>query len=356
MVKWAGNSADDEAMEEVHARGDDLGYSVAEMARTGRPRDIVRLLVARLGSLTSVSVAEGALADESADVLWTVTHHAQCSNEARVAVGDAGLLGEAIRARAPITVSHDGVARAVPLVVGISVVGSIGVAGGDQVPEILDRLEDMAAMAVLGLEHAAEHRRAMRSVTEMATVLSSLIESRDTYTESHCVALAETSVALGIRMGLTSEQLTVLNLAGHLHDIGKVSIPDEVLLKRGPLTDSEFAVMKSHAAIGERVLSRITSFAQVAPVVGQHHEQFDGTGYPRGLKREDILLEARVLAVVDAFDAMTTSRPYRPALSAEVAMQEISDGAGSQFDPEVAGMFLRYLEGEEAQWLPSTSN
>src|SRR5690606_24456320 len=133
-------------------------------------------------------------------------------------------------------------------------------------------------------------------------VLSSLIESRDTYTESHCVALAEMSVALGIRMGMETEQLTVLNLAGHLHDIGKVSIPDEVLLKRGPLTESEFSVMKSHAVIGQRVLSRITAFELVAPVVGHHHERFDGRGYAQGLKRDDILLEARVLAVVDAVD------------------------------------------------------
>jgi HD-GYP domain-containing protein (c-di-GMP phosphodiesterase class II) len=296
------------------------------------------------------------LTDENASVLWTVTHHAQSSTEALVAVSDAGLLGEAISAGTPAVVSEDGTARAMPLVVRNSVVGSLGIAGCDVAPGDLERLEDMAAMAALGLEHAAEHRRGLRSVTEMATVLSSLIESRDTYTESHCVALAEMSVAIGIRMGLTSEQLTVLNLAGHLHDIGKVSIPDEVLLKRGPLTESEYSVMKSHAAIGERVLSRITSFAQVAPVVGQHHERFDGTGYPRGLSRDDILLEARVLAVVDAFDAMTTSRPYRPALPAEVAVQEIIDGAGSQFDPEVAGMFLRYLEGEEAQWTPNTSN
>lgn len=343
-------------MEQANARGDHFGYSVAELARTGRPRDIVRLLVARLGTLPSVSVAEGALADETADVLWTVTHRGRSSSEALVAVDDAAQLGEAIHARTGVMISQHGFARAIPLSVGNSIVGSLGLAGSDVAAADLDRLEDLATIAALGLEHASEHRRTLRSVTEMATVLSSLIESRDTYTESHCVALAETSVALGIRMGLSSEQLTVLNLAGHLHDIGKVSIPDEVLLKRGPLTDSEFTVMKSHAAIGERVLSRITSFAQVAPVVGQHHEQFDGTGYPRGLKRDGILLEARVLAVIDAFDAMTTSRPYRPALPTDVAMQEISDGAGSQFDPEVAGMFLRYLEGEEAQWIPSISN
>lgn len=343
-------------MEEAHTLDGGWGFSVAELARTARPRDILRVLVARLGALAPNSVAQGALADQGADLLWTVTYRSSASTETVVQTREAGLLGEAFTQRRPLTATQSGIARAFPLPVGDTVVGSLGLTVPDDDSGDFAHLEHLAAMAALGLEHAAEHRRAVRSVTETATVLSSLIESRDTYTESHCVALAEMSVALGIRMGLESEQLTVLNLAGHLHDIGKVSIPDEVLLKRGPLTESEFAVMKSHAVIGERVLSRITSFTRVAPVVGQHHERFDGSGYPQGLKADDILLEARVLAVVDAFDAMTTSRPYRPALSVGVAMQEISDGAGSQFDPDVAGMFLRYLEGEEAQWITSISN
>src|SRR5690606_17216687 len=118
-----------------------------------------------------------------------------------------GLLGEAFSRRTPVTATRSGTARALPLVVGGTVVGALGVTGAAGATADLDRLDDLTALAVLGLEHAAEHRRALRSVTETATVLSSLIESRDTYTESHCVALAEMSVALGIRMGMETEQL-----------------------------------------------------------------------------------------------------------------------------------------------------
>jgi len=341
-------------MPEEHASGvgdddRDLARVVVELARGGRTRDLVRLLVARLGSLESVSVAAAALIEESRSRMWSIRSGPDGWGETSLSVDDPGPLAASVRSGRSMH-GEDAMMWVVPLVVSGSVLGSLGIGGpGVSVGDRL-RLADLALVTVLSLENTALHLSASRSVTEIATVLSSLIESRDTYTESHCVALAEMSVGVGIRMGLDSDRLTVLNLAGHLHDIGKVSVPDEVLLKQGPLSEAEFSVMKSHAMIGETVLAKISSFATVAPVVGQHHERFDGSGYPRGLSGDGILFEARVLSVVDAFDAMTTSRPYRPALTAEVAVQEILDGAGSQFDPDVAGMFLYYLEGEEAQW------
>lgn len=339
------------------ADGDDkdLARTVVELARGGRTRDLLRLSVARLSMLGSVSAAAAAIIEESGRPMWSIRIGDDGPREAMLPGDDAGALAESARSGNPVRGVAGLTMFAVPLRVDGKVVGSLGVGGTDVSPGDRERLDDLAAVTALGLEHALLQRSASRSVTEIATVLSSLIESRDTYTESHCVALAEMSVAVGLRMRLPGERLTVLNLAGHLHDIGKVSIPDEVLLKQGALTEAEFSVMKSHAMIGETVLARISSFAVVAPVVGQHHERFDGSGYPRGLKGDGILLESRVLAVVDAFDAMTTSRPYRPALPAEVAVQEIVDGAGSQFDPEVARMFLYYLEGEEAQWTPNRS-
>lgn len=342
-------------------RTDELGIAgdLAELSRTGRRHDIIRLLVQRLSSLTSVSVAAGGLVDESGSRLAVVRLGPAGWENVVVSGTDSGSLAEVVRtsrsvaARSDTDDSDSGITSAEPLMVDGAVIGSLGIGGKDLGEEDLMRLEELSALASLTLENAALHRRATRSVTETATVLSSLIESRDTYTESHCVALAEISVGVGIRMGVQDNQLTVLNLAGHLHDIGKVSLPDDVLLKKGPLDDDEFAVMKSHAAVGERVLSKIEYFVDVAPVVGQHHERFDGSGYPRGLSGEGILLEARILAVADAFDAMTSSRPYRPALPTAVAIQEIEDGAGSQFDPDVAAVFLHYLEGEQAQWIPS---
>lgn len=338
------------------ARG--LAPTLIELGRTGRRDELLGLLLDRSLAVPGASVAAAGLLDHTRAHL-DVTRSGPDGVEKLVVAGTgANPLAQAVRTGEPVQIDNGnlagavdgGIEVAVPVIDDGVVIGSLGVGGARLSEEARSRLEELAALASLTLENVSLHNSAVRSVTEIATVLSSLIESRDTYTESHCVALAEMSVGVGIRMGLDDSQLTVLNLAGHLHDIGKVSIPDDVLLKRGPLDEDEFAVMKSHAALGENVLSKITHLADVAPVVGQHHERFDGSGYPRGLRADRILLEARILAVVDAFDAMTSSRPYRPALSTDVAIQELRSGVGGQFDPDVTTIFLEFWKGEQAQW------
>lgn len=217
----------------------------------------------------------------------------------------------------------------------------------EAVSEEMNRLRSRASMA---LEHATLRNSSRSTLQETVSVLAALIEGRDAYTERHCINLAEMSLAVGLRMGVTGERLDRLTYGGLLHDIGKIAIPDAILNKPGALTDREFEEMKTHAAFGEEILSRIKSLADVGPIVGQHHERFDGAGYPKGLRSEQIVFEARILSVVDAFDAMTTARPYRPAMPWDRAVAEISSGAQKQFDPEVVEVFLRYIEGEEAQW------
>ncbi|MFP3913487.1 MAG: HD-GYP domain-containing protein, partial [Actinomycetota bacterium] len=290
------------------------------LARANRRTDVLAILVERLHSSPGVPAAAGALATDNgrpASTLWR---------------DDSGwsdlpdreseeLLGQVLRSGSWATDPSGSLRLAAPLWVAESVVGALAI-GGEPTDGSRAALEDASALGTLTLENATLRRNAARSLTEVATVLSALIESRDTYTESHCVALAETSVGVGIRLGLADDRLTVLNLAGHMHDIGKVSVPDAILLKPGPLTEGELSVMQSHASIGEEVLMRIRDFADVAPVVGQHHERYDGDGYPRGLRGDEILLEARILAVADAYDAMTSSRPYRRALPEEVALGE----------------------------------
>lgn len=211
----------------------------------------------------------------------------------------------------------------------------------------LDQLRFRASMA---LEHASLRNASRSTLQETVSVLAALIEGRDAYTERHCINLAEMSLAVGLRMGVGGDRLDRLTYGGLLHDIGKISIPDSILNKPGALTEREFEEMKTHAAIGEEILGRIKSLADVGPIVGQHHERYDGGGYPRGLHGEEIVFEARILAVVDTFDAMTTTRPYRPAMPWTRAVEEISSSSGKQFDPEVVDVFLRYIEGEEAQW------
>jgi HD-GYP domain-containing protein (c-di-GMP phosphodiesterase class II) len=131
--------------------------------------------------------------------------------------------------------------------------------------------------------------------------------------------------------------------AGLLHDIGKVAIPDAILRKPGPLTEEELRLMQTHTTVGRRILEGLPPMRTVARVVEQHHERFDGSGYPHALKGKEILLPARIISVVDAFDAMTSTRPYRRALGRDKAVEELRAGAGSQFDPDVVRVFLQYV-------------
>ncbi|PYU14088.1 MAG: metal-dependent phosphohydrolase, partial [Acidobacteria bacterium] len=152
------------------------------------------------------------------------------------------------------------------------------------------------------------------------TVLFSLalsIEAKDPYTEGHCDRLSKYSVALAERLNLRDELRVALRRAGTVHDIGKVAVPEHILLKPGPLTPEEWKVMKQHPLVGERICAPLKSFRHVLPVIRHHHEKLDGSGYPDGLKGEEIPLTARILQTVDIYDALTTSRPYRKALSSK---------------------------------------
>lgn len=160
------------------------------------------------------------------------------------------------------------------------------------------------------------------------TVLFSLalsIEAKDPYTEGHCDRLSKYSVALAEHLGLPEALRVALRRAGVVHDVGKVTVPEHILLKQGPLTPEEWKVMKQHPVVGERICSPLKSFRQVLPIIRHHHEKLDGSGYPDGLKGQEIPLTARILQTVDIYDALTTDRPYRKALSAKEAfavMQE----------------------------------
>ena len=154
------------------------------------------------------------------------------------------------------------------------------------------------------------------------TVLFSLalsIEAKDPYTEGHCDRLSKYSVALAERRGLSTELQVVLRRAGIVHDIGKVAVPDQVLLKPGPLTPEEWNIMRQHPLVGERICAPLKSFRHVLPVIRSHHEKLDGSGYPDGLKGDEIPLTVQIMQTVDIYDALTTVRPYRKALSPKEA-------------------------------------
>src|ERR1700742_140841 len=153
------------------------------------------------------------------------------------------------------------------------------------------------------------------------TSLAASIEAKDPYTHGHCERLSNYSVALGKKLGMSDELCMALRKGGIVHDIGKVAVPERILLKPERLTPEEWYIMKQHPAVGERICAPLRSFRSVLPIIRHHHEKLDGTGYPDGLKGDEIPLTARVLQTVDIYDALTTDRPYRPALAVEEALE-----------------------------------
>jgi putative two-component system response regulator len=170
------------------------------------------------------------------------------------------------------------------------------------------------------------------------------IEARDPTTHGHCGRLSEISALLGSRMGLEPEQVTALRRAGVVHDVGKVAIPDSILLKQGPLTGDEEALLRQHPVVGEHICAPLKSFRLVLPIIRHHHEKQDGTGYPDGLRGDEIPLTARILQIVDVYDALTTERPYRIALDSAAALDHIEDEASrGWWDPRLLIEFRKML-------------
>ena len=185
--------------------------------------------------------------------------------------------------------------------------------------------------------------------TETISALMSALEARDPYTEAHTTRIRDLAVALAVGLQVPGEVRRAVKLGAILHDVGKIGIPDAVLLKPGPLTDEEWIIMRAHPAIGERMLGSIDFLTSALPVIRHHHERWDGRGYPDGLRGEAIPIGARIVAVCDAFDAMTSDRPYRGAMTLEAACDELVACAGAQFDPACAALLVEVLSrmGEE---------
>lgn len=178
---------------------------------------------------------------------------------------------------------------------------------------------------------------------ESIETLRYTVEAKDPYTRGHSDRVSAYSVLIGKHLGLSDDDLKIIRIGGLFHDIGKIGVPDSILLKTEKLTDDEYSEIKNHPSIGAHILSNATIFKDIIPIVKHHHEKYDGNGYPSKLKGEDIPLFARIAAVADTFDAMTSKRTYRDSLGLDIVKSEIEKCKGTQFDPKISDIFLDIL-------------
>jgi diguanylate cyclase (GGDEF)-like protein/putative nucleotidyltransferase with HDIG domain len=287
-----------------HAAGDELlRWVVTTLRRTIRPADAI----GRLGG------------DEFAVVFADV--------DSAGAVEGAARMTEALRERAPCSI-------------GMATFPMDGV-----------ELEELMRQADIRL-YASRHGRPDRDTTSTterlswAATLAHAVDARMNAQHEHSRAVAECAVAIATALGWRVDMLGMLRIAAMLHDVGKVTVPDEILCKRGRLTVAEFAVIKGHSVAGAELVSRIEGLDMIVPWIRHSHESFDGSGYPDGLREEAIPQASRIMLVADAFDAITSTRPYRDGLSVAHACEELRRNAGSQFDPACVDALLRFLDSE----------
>lgn len=207
-------------------------------------------------------------------------------------------------------------------------------------------IKQMYEIKRINEELAESNEKLEQAYLDMVQTLRYTVEAKDPYTRGHSDRVSEYSVLIGERLGLQEHQLKTLKIGGLFHDIGKIGIPDKILLKTDKLTDDEYSEIKNHPAIGAHILGDATTFKDIIPIVKHHHEKFDGKGYPSGLKGEEIPYLARIAAIADTFDAMTSRRSYREALDLQYVKDEIKRCEGTQFDPQLAEVFLDILEND----------
>ncbi len=277
---------------------------------------------------------------EAADV--TGAHHSLIRESADLLLVDVGLPGDALEFCRAL--------KSEPLTRSVPIVHLVADGNDRQRHAALDAGSDdviglplSADELLMGIRTVLRARRAFDQLVSTEAVMIALaktVEARDLYTERHLFRVAEGAVRVATLMGLPHERIEVVRLGGLLHDLGKIGVPDRILLKPGALTRPEFDVVRTHPMTGAEIVRPLAAFGSPERIVLHHHERYDGTGYPFGLRGEGIPLGARIVAVSDAFDAITTDRPYRPGRPAADALQILEDGRGSQWDPDVVDAFL----------------
>ena len=207
-------------------------------------------------------------------------------------------------------------------------------------------IEQMNTIKTINEQLHDKNQELERAYLDTIGILRQTVEAKDPYTRGHSDRVSEYSVLIGKKLGLDENTLHILKIGGLFHDIGKIGIPDSILLKESKLSDEEYSQIKNHPMIGVHMLGDAAIFTDILPIVKHHHERYDGRGYPSQLVGDDIPYVARIAAVADTFDAMTSKRSYRDSLPIDVVRAEIERCSGTQFDPNIAKVFLDIMDND----------
>ena len=207
-------------------------------------------------------------------------------------------------------------------------------------------IEQMNTIKTINKQLHDKNEELERAYLDTIGILRQTVEAKDPYTRGHSDRVSEYSVLIGKKLGLDEKTLHILKIGGLFHDIGKIGIPDSILLKESKLSDEEYSQIKNHPMIGVHMLGDAAIFIDILPIVKHHHERYDGRGYPSQLVGDDIPYVARIAAVADTFDAMTSKRSYRDSLPIDVVRAEIERCSGTQFDPNIAKVFLDIMDND----------
>jgi HD-GYP domain-containing protein (c-di-GMP phosphodiesterase class II) len=232
----------------------------------------------------------------------------------------------------------------IPIIVEDKVIGIINLENTSLNPDTIDLLRSFSEGAAVAINNARLYQKIQDSYFEIVKALAQAIEAKDPYTHGHSERVMQYTVQVAQKLGLPKKEIDSLRYAAILHDIGKIGVRGIVLNNPNGLSSEEYDEIKKHPLVGEGIIKPIELLQSIRPLIRHHHEWYNGKGYPDGLSGENIPLDARILAVADAYDAMKSDRPYRKALTEEAAIQEFKRGSGTQFEPKIVEVFLEILE------------
>jgi putative nucleotidyltransferase with HDIG domain len=243
-------------------------------------------------------------------------------------------------------------AALIPLIVGGRVLGVISM-GEERSwerspfgPEKVELCQSIARQAAVAIENARLYEELQQSFIQTIATLAAAVEAKDPYTGGHSQSTMELAAVIARKMGLDDQEVELIRYACLLHDVGKIGISEQILGKPGPLDEEEWKIIRRHPALGANIVKRAALLQKLVPIILHHHEHYNGQGYPEGLRGENIPLKARILAVADAYQAMTSDRAYRQAMTVEQALATLRQGAGKQWDGKVVDVLHRIIRGQ----------